>query len=78
MIKDYRSQLEYRPITMSDHVESHQICVAVRKRPLNKKEMQKKDIDVITIPTKDLIAVHEPKNKVDLTRFFLFIKLEFY
>ena len=68
MIREYRSQLEYKPITMGDPVESHQICVAVRKRPMNKKEAQKKDIDVITIPTKDLIAVHEPRNKVDLTR----------
>lgn len=68
MIRDYRCELEYKPITMNDPVEAHQICVAVRKRPLNKKELQKKDIDVVTIPTKDFIAVHEPKNKVDLTR----------
>lgn len=69
MIREFRSQLEYKPISMNDPVEAHQICVAVRKRPMNKKEAQKKDIDVITIPTKDLIAVHEPKNKVDLTKY---------
>ena len=68
MIRDYRSQLEFKPISLSDPVDTHQICVAVRKRPMNKREAQKKDIDVITIPTKDIVAVHEPKNKVDLTR----------
>lgn len=69
MIKDYRSQLEFRPINNTDPVDVHTICVAVRKRPMNKKEAQKKDIDVITIPTKNMIVVHEPKQKVDLTRF---------
>lgn len=28
-----------------------------------------KDLDVITIPSKDVVMVHEPKQKVDLTRF---------
>jgi len=69
MIKEYRAQLEYKPITMNDSVEVHQICVAVRKRPLNKKEFQRKDVDVITIPNKELTIVHEPKQKVDLTRY---------
>lgn len=26
-------------------------------------------MDVITIPSKDVVMVHEPKQKVDLTRF---------
>lgn len=69
MIREYRSTLEFRPINMSDSVEGYQICVAVRKRPMNKKEAQKKDIDVITVPNKDMIIVHEPKHKVDLTRY---------
>ncbi|RWS13436.1 kinesin-like protein KIF2A [Dinothrombium tinctorium] len=69
MIRDYRANLEFKPITMSDPIEGYQICVAVRKRPMNKKEIQKKDIDVITVPNKDTIIVHEPKHKVDLTRY---------
>lgn len=32
-------------------------------------ELASKDIDVITIPSKDLLLVHEPKTKVDLTRY---------
>lgn len=31
--------------------------------------MNAKEIDVITIPTKDIVLVHEPKTKVDLTRY---------
>ncbi len=69
MIREYRAQLDFKPITMNDSVEVHQICVAVRKRPLNKREAQRKDIDVITIPNKELTIVHEPKQKVDLTRY---------
>lgn len=28
-----------------------------------------KGLDVITIPSKDVVMVHEPKQKVDLTRY---------
>lgn len=69
MIRDYRSQVDFKPISMSDSVDMHQISVAVRKRPMNKKEVSKKDIDVITISNKNVLAVHEPKTKVDLTRY---------
>uniref|UniRef100_A0A8C1XSK8 Kinesin-like protein n=1 Tax=Cyprinus carpio TaxID=7962 RepID=A0A8C1XSK8_CYPCA len=66
MIRDFRSSLDYRPLTTTD---LHRICVCVRKRPLNKKELTVKDLDVITIPSKDVVMVHEPKQKVDLTRY---------
>lgn len=69
MIREYREQLTYKPITAHDEVVDHQICVAVRKRPLNKREHQRKDVDVVTVPSKDLTVVHEPKQKVDLTRY---------
>lgn len=29
----------------------------------------KKELDVLTVPTKDTCIVHEPKTKVDLTKF---------
>lgn len=32
-------------------------------------ELSMKDLDVITIPSKDVVMVHEPKQKVDLTRY---------
>lgn len=49
--------------------DDHQITVCVRKRPLSRKEINKKELDVITVPTKDTLIVHEPKTKVDLTKF---------
>ncbi|XP_076860307.1 kinesin-like protein KIF2A isoform X2 [Brachyhypopomus gauderio] len=69
MIRDFRGSLDYRPLTAADLIEEHRICVCVRKRPLNKKEHGAKELDVITIPSKDVVMVHEPKQKVDLTRF---------
>ncbi|XP_049618778.1 kinesin-like protein KIF2A isoform X1 [Syngnathus scovelli] len=69
MIRDFRASLDYRPLTSADLIEEHRICVCVRKRPLNRKELTMKDLDVITIPSKDVVMVHEPKQKVDLTRF---------
>ncbi|KAF7200127.1 kinesin-like protein KIF2A isoform X2 [Nothobranchius furzeri] len=69
MIRDFRASLDYRPLTTADVIEEHRICVCVRKRPLNRKELTVKDLDVITIPSKDVVMVHEPKQKVDLTRF---------
>ncbi|KAK7895507.1 hypothetical protein WMY93_020832 [Mugilogobius chulae] len=69
MIRDFRASLDYRPLTSNDLIEEHRICVCVRARPLNKKELSMKDLDVITIPSKDVVMVHEPKQKVDLTRF---------
>ncbi|KAF7474753.1 Hypothetical predicted protein [Marmota monax] len=37
--------------------------------PRDNRETQMKDLDVITIPSKDVVMVHEPKQKVDLTRY---------
>ncbi|KAG0500423.1 hypothetical protein HPP92_000495 [Vanilla planifolia] len=46
------------------------IKVVVRKRPLNKKEIAKKEEDVITIEQHtNSLTVHETKLKVDLTEF---------
>ncbi|KAM9590627.1 kinesin-like protein KIF2A isoform 4-T4 [Morphnus guianensis] len=69
MIRDFRGSLDYTPLTAADPIDEHRICVCVRKRPLNKKETLMKDLDVITIPSKDVVMVHEPKQKVDLTRY---------
>nr|XP_020450054.1 kinesin-like protein KIF2A isoform X4 [Monopterus albus] len=69
MIREFRASLDYWPLTTADLIEEHRICVCVRKRPLNKKELAMKDLDVITIPSKDVVMVHEPKQKVDLTRY---------
>ncbi|KAL0743331.1 hypothetical protein Bca4012_084844 [Brassica carinata] len=44
------------------------IKVVVRKRPLNKKEIARKEDDVVTVSDNSL-TVHEPKLKVDLTAY---------
>ncbi|CAB3387065.1 Hypothetical predicted protein [Cloeon dipterum] len=69
MIREYQAGLEFRPLKANDPVETHQITVCVRKRPLSKKELTRKEVDVITVPTKDQMVVHEPKQKVDLTKY---------
>ncbi|XP_078264194.1 kinesin-like protein KIF2C [Rhinoraja longicauda] len=70
MITEFRASLDcYHPLSTSDPVELHKICVCVRKRPLSRKEKIKKEIDVVTISIKNVVLVHEPKLKVDLTKF---------
>lgn len=32
-------------------------------------EISKKEVNVITVPNKENVIVHEPKTKVDLTKF---------
>ncbi|KAI1722728.1 kinesin motor domain-containing protein [Ditylenchus destructor] len=69
MIRDYQSQVDYRPLRIIDEVGENRICVCIRKRPINKKEIGKKEIEVITIPNKDHVIVHQPQVKVDLTKY---------
>ena len=56
--------MDFRPIRDTDGVLDHQISVCVRKRPMNKKELESKEVDIVTIPNKERIIVHEPKLKV--------------
>uniref|UniRef100_A0A914LGX3 Kinesin motor domain-containing protein n=1 Tax=Meloidogyne incognita TaxID=6306 RepID=A0A914LGX3_MELIC len=59
MIRDYQSQLVYRPLQITDPVLDNRICVCVRKRPLSKKELINKEVEVVTIPNKDRVIVHQ-------------------
>ncbi|KAK1281377.1 Diatom spindle kinesin 1 [Acorus gramineus] len=45
------------------------IKVVVRKRPLNKKEVSRKEDDIVTVHNNAYLSVHEPKLKVDLTAY---------
>ncbi|KAG5683631.1 hypothetical protein PVAND_012903 [Polypedilum vanderplanki] len=69
MIREYQSTIDFRPLIDGLAIEDHQITVCVRKRPLSRKEIMKKELDVISVPSKDTLIVHEPKTKVDLTKF---------
>lgn len=69
MITEFRSHIDFQRLTNSEPVRDLRISVCVRKRPINKKETSKKDIDVITMPNKDYCLVHMPKLKVDLSKY---------
>ncbi|XP_034411462.1 kinesin-like protein KIF2C [Cyclopterus lumpus] len=69
MIQDFRETLEMTPFSTTHQVKPQKICVCVRKRPLNKQEVIKKEIDVVSIPGNGALLVHEPKQKVDLTKY---------
>jgi kinesin family protein 2/24 len=66
MITKYRNSIDFRPLQESDPVEDHQIRVCIRKRPLNKEEVARNEVDVITVTSKDEIVVHEHRFTVDL------------
>merc|ERR550519_666834 len=69
MILDYKDELDFNPLQDGDPIANHQITVCIRKRPMSQKEMKKKEVDVVTVPSKDCITIHEPKSKVDLTKY---------
>uniref|UniRef100_A0A7E4VPB0 Kinesin-like protein n=1 Tax=Panagrellus redivivus TaxID=6233 RepID=A0A7E4VPB0_PANRE len=69
MINEYRAQVDYRPLSGRDSVVDNRISVCVRKRPLDRREIAKKEIDVVTIPNKNHLIVHQPQVKVDLTKY---------
>jgi len=69
MISEFRAGVEFTRLTNSEIVPDLRIAVCVRKRPINRKEITKKDIDVITMPNKDHLLVHMPKLKVDLSKY---------
>lgn len=61
--------MDYHPIRDTDFIDrgksDPQITVCVRKRPMNKKEVDIKEVDIVSIPDKQRIIVHEPKLKVN-------------
>ncbi|XP_038613080.1 kinesin-like protein KIF2B [Tachyglossus aculeatus] len=71
MIQEYRRRLDWAqiPASSSRPTDDHRICVCVRKRPLNHRELAMRDLDIVTIPAGDLVLVHESKQRVDLTRY---------
>ncbi|XP_033148912.1 kinesin-like protein Klp10A [Drosophila busckii] len=77
MIREYQSTLEFDPLLDGQPMEQHRITVCVRKRPLSRKERSRKELDVISVPRKDILMVHEPRTKVDLTKFLEHHKFRF-
>ncbi|XP_030379748.1 kinesin-like protein Klp59C [Scaptodrosophila lebanonensis] len=79
MVRQYREQLVMKPLrSLSPRpLCVQQITVCVRKRPLNRREMNAKNVDIISIPNRDSLIVHELRHKVDLTKFLEHHKFRF-
>ncbi|KAI3383961.1 hypothetical protein SNEBB_006870 [Seison nebaliae] len=70
MINTYRQSMQFTPITDNEHMVQQRIVVCIRKRPMNRREVNvRKEIDVISVPSRDIIVIHQPKLKVDMTKF---------
>lgn len=72
MLHQHRLQMpNIQPAESSAHSipEYHQIQVCVRKRPLNLRERKLHEPDVITVPHKERLVVHEPRKQLDLTKY---------
>jgi len=55
---------------MSDYYVNKVLCYLLNGRTVCwLAEVERKETDVVTIPHKDIVIVHEPKQKVDLTKF---------
>ncbi|CAA6654289.1 unnamed protein product [Spirodela intermedia] len=61
------SAIEKEPSAKESNIAK--IKVVVRKRPLNKKEISRKEDDIVTVHDSSYLSVHEPKLKVDLTAY---------
>ncbi|KAG2461274.1 KIF2C protein, partial [Polypterus senegalus] len=75
MIQEYRETIEFHPITLYDpYGAEYPLCSEFVIKELiqfTTTDIQKlkKEIDVITIPDKSMLLLHEPKQKVDLTKY---------
>ncbi|KAL7738381.1 hypothetical protein ACLKA6_006699 [Drosophila palustris] len=77
MLRLYRLQMDMQPTAEAEAEGSersrspkqHQILVCVRKRPLNQREQNQHELDVVSVPNKELLVVHEPRKQVNLTKF---------
>ncbi|NWU61577.1 KIF2A protein, partial [Pterocles burchelli] len=62
-----RTNLDYEALKATTWHRPHQICVCIRKRPLNQQEAELNDSDAVTVLSQDLVMVREAKQKLDLT-----------
>lgn len=58
-----------KPADASKKKKQSKIIVAVRKRPLNTKEEGTQDTDILEVVNDLQLIIHEPKQKVDLTKY---------
>lgn len=71
MLGKYRESMIFNPLRSLDPngAAIQQITVCVRKRPMSRRELKMRNVDIISVPTHDSLIVHELRHKVDLTKF---------
>ncbi|KAL7740568.1 hypothetical protein ACLKA6_009455 [Drosophila palustris] len=79
MVRNYRDLLHMNPLRCLSPrgARIQQITVCVRKRPMSRRELLSKAVDVISVTNRDSLIVHELRNKVDLTKFLEHHKFRF-
>ncbi|XP_019070312.1 kinesin-like protein KIN-13A isoform X1 [Solanum lycopersicum] len=69
---DTDTAAEFPPVDKENNARENNVAkikVVVRKRPVNKKEIARKEDDIVTVSDNASLIVHEPKLKVDLTAY---------
>ncbi|XP_067403535.1 kinesin-like protein KIF2B [Emydura macquarii macquarii] len=69
MIQEYRGRLSCGAPGGPEPGPPHRIRVCVRKRPLSQREAGLQDLDVVTVPCREVVVVHEARQKLDLSRY---------
>uniref|UniRef100_A0A8C3F085 Kinesin-like protein n=1 Tax=Chrysemys picta bellii TaxID=8478 RepID=A0A8C3F085_CHRPI len=69
MIQEYRGRLLGGALGGPEPGPQHRIRVCVRKRPLNPREAGLQDFDVVTVPCRGVVVVHEARQRLDLSRY---------
>jgi hypothetical protein len=69
MVMNYRAGTVFRPLRQSDPVKKHRIAVCIRKRPLSRAEKARREVDVVSVTSKEEVVVHESRVKFDLSKY---------
>ncbi|XP_003211625.2 kinesin-like protein KIF2B [Meleagris gallopavo] len=69
LIQECRNHLNGKAPWASMPCQPRRISVCVRKRPLNQREAELNDTDVVTVSCQGMVIVHEAKQKLDLTQY---------
>ncbi|XP_072208134.1 kinesin-like protein KIF2B [Excalfactoria chinensis] len=69
MIQECRNHLNGKTPWTSMPCQPRRISVCIRKRPLNQREVELNDTDVVTVSCQGMVIVHEAKQKLDLTQY---------
>ncbi|XP_075759931.1 kinesin-like protein KIF2A [Pelodiscus sinensis] len=69
MIREFRGRLPGGGVGGPEPGPPHRIRVCVRKRPLSQREAGLQDFDAVTVPCRDVVVVHEARQRLDLSRY---------